>query len=63
MAENHINAKNDYEKGMKYKDISNYLGFSGDTIRKVKGDIIGNIANKVKRDSFLQKLKSIKMAV
>ncbi|MGE7121818.1 hypothetical protein ACQKIC_16500 [Peribacillus sp. NPDC046944] len=50
-------------EGMRYTAIANHLGFSRDTIRKVKDDIIGNIANKVKKDSFLQKLKSIKMAV
>lgn len=50
-------------EGMRYTVIANHLGFSRDKIRKVKGEIIGNIANKVKKDCFLQKLKSIKMAV
>ncbi|KOR78371.1 hypothetical protein AM232_07790 [Bacillus sp. FJAT-21352] len=50
-------------EGMRYTAIAKHLGFSRDTIRKVKDDIIGNIANKVKKDCFLQKLKSIKIAV
>ncbi|MCQ6275760.1 hypothetical protein JMM81_12420 [Bacillus sp. V3B] len=50
-------------EGMSYTSIANHLGFSRDTIRKVKEGILGNIVKKVQKDQFMQKLKSIKMAV
>lgn len=50
-------------EGMSYSSIAIHLGCSRDTVREVKNVIIGNIANKVKNDCFLQKLKSVKLAV
>ncbi len=50
-------------EGMSYSSIAIHLGCSRDTVREVKNVIIGNIVNKVKNDCFLQKLKSVKLAV
>jgi RNA polymerase sigma factor (sigma-70 family) len=46
-------------EGISYTQIAEHLECSRDTLRKVKEGIVAKVANKVHKDCFVQKLKSI----
>ncbi|MBO1515039.1 hypothetical protein [Metabacillus bambusae] len=50
-------------EGMSYRAIAAHLAMSRDTIRKMRDEIIDIVVQKVQKDQFLQKLKSVKVAV
>lgn len=50
-------------EGMSYRSIAAHMAMSRDTIRKMRDEILGIVVQKVQKDQFLQKLKSVKTAV